>query len=63
MASALNRLKEQVNCIQHLCLTDPRDDKKRIEEAKGGLLHDSYRWIFNNSDFQQWHSAQQSRLL
>ena len=22
-----------------------RDDKKRIEETKGGLLKDSYRWI------------------
>ena len=38
---ALN--KEDQECIQHLRLTDPRDDKKRIEETKGGLLEDSYR--------------------
>lgn len=63
MASALNRLKEQVKCIRDLCLTDPRDDKKRIEEAKGGLLQDSYRWILENTDFQQWRRGQQSRLL
>jgi hypothetical protein len=50
-------------CIQHLRLTDPRDDKMRIEEAKGGLLEDSYLWILGNSDFQQWRNDQQSRLL
>ena len=34
--------KEDQACIQHLRLTDPRDDKKRIKETKGGLLKDSY---------------------
>src|SRR5436190_18803003 len=55
--------KEDHECIQHLRVTDPRDDKKRIEETKGGLLEDSYRWILKNSDFQQWRNDQQSRLL
>ena len=55
--------KEAKECIQHLRLTDPRDDKKRIEETKGGLLEDSYYWIFENSDFQQWRNDQQNRLL
>lgn len=50
-------------CIQHLRLTDPRDDKKRIEETKGGLLDDSYRWILQSPDFQQWRNGQGSRLL
>jgi hypothetical protein len=66
-ASALARLKDEFDkmqkCIQELHLTDPRDDKKRIEDTKGGLLEDSYRWILENSDFRQWCSAQQSRLL
>jgi len=43
--------KEHKECIQHLRFTDPRDDKKRIEETKGGLLEDSYYWILENSDF------------
>src|SRR5205809_2763132 len=43
--------------------TDPRDDKKRIEETKGGLFQDSYRWILDNVDFQRWYHDQQSRLL
>jgi hypothetical protein len=55
--------KKDQECLQHLRLTDPRDDKKRIEETKGGLLKDSYGWIFENSDFQRWHNDQQSRLL
>ncbi|KAH7418702.1 hypothetical protein BKA64DRAFT_691198 [Cadophora sp. MPI-SDFR-AT-0126] len=34
-------------------LTDPREDKKRIEDTKGGLLRDSYRWILEHPNFQQ----------
>jgi len=43
--------------------TDPRDDKKRIEETKGGLFQNSYRWILDNVDFQRWYHDLQSRLL
>ena len=45
--------------------TDPRDDKTRIEQTKGGLFKDSYRWILKNDDFQRWRHGddQQSRLL
>jgi hypothetical protein len=50
-------------CLQDLRLTDPRDDKKRIEDMKGGLLEDAYRWILQNSDFQQWRDNQKSCLL
>ena len=46
---AFKRLREEINkdkedreCIQHLRLTDPRDNKKRIKETKGRLLEDSY---------------------
>ena len=54
---------EDKDCLQHLRLTDPRHDKKRIEQTKGGLLQDSYRWILDNDDFRQWHRDKQSRLL
>jgi hypothetical protein len=43
--------------------TDPSDDKKRIEETKGGLLADSYRWVLDNATFQQWQRNPHSRLL
>jgi DNA replication protein DnaC len=38
---ALN--KEDQECIQHLRLTNPRDNKERIQKIKGRLLEDSYR--------------------
>ncbi|USP75766.1 uncharacterized protein yc1106_03040 [Curvularia clavata] len=66
-AGAFDRLKREMykleQCIQDIRQTDPCDDKKRIEETKGGLLADSYRWIFNNTTFIQWHDDQNSRLL
>jgi hypothetical protein len=65
--SAFKRLMDEVHklerCTQDIRLTDPRDDKKRIEESKGGLLADSYRWVLNNTAFRQWHDDQPSRLL
>jgi hypothetical protein len=64
---AFRRLMEESNvltrCLRDLRLSDPRDDKKRIEDTKGGLLYGSYRWIFDNSSFQQWRDDSQSRLL
>lgn len=46
----MNKLEK---CIQDLRLTGPCDDKKRIEDTKGGLIEDSYHWILQNRDFQQ----------
>jgi hypothetical protein len=67
MAAAFKRLMDEIDkrdkCIQDLRLTDPRDDKKRIEETKDKLLEGSYRWILEDSDFQQWRDHPQSRLL
>ncbi|KIW10920.1 hypothetical protein PV08_10219 [Exophiala spinifera] len=46
IASAFKRLDEEIDkvekCIQELRPTDPHDDKKRIEDTKGGLLEDSF---------------------
>ncbi|MCJ1280176.1 hypothetical protein MMC21_008003 [Puttea exsequens] len=50
-------------CLQHLRSTDPRDDKTRIEQTKGGLLSDSYRWIFGNADYRRWRDGGQGSLL
>jgi len=49
--------------LEDLRTTDPRHDKTRIEQAKGGLLADSYRWVLNNVDFRRWRDDGQSRLL
>lgn len=55
--------KEDQKCLTALHTTDPRDDKKRIEETKGGLLKESYDWILENPSFLQWDISQQSQLL
>jgi len=76
---AFRRLKEEIkflieveqnppdpqtrSCLQDLRITDPREDKKRIEDTNGGLLRDSYRWILEHPDFQQWRDDKQSRIL
>ncbi|RYO77637.1 hypothetical protein DL764_010199 [Monosporascus ibericus] len=51
------------NCLSDLRSTDPRHDKKRIEQTKGGLLRDSYRWILTYDDFLRWRDDPESRLL
>ena len=52
--------KEDKECVRDLRLTNPRIDKKRIEDTKGGLLEDSYHWILEHPDFQQWRDDHQS---
>ncbi|KAL5373504.1 hypothetical protein DPSP01_012633 [Paraphaeosphaeria sporulosa] len=67
VVGAFERLRGEINklekCIQDLRQTDPRDDKKRIEDTKGGLLADSYRWVLGNTTFRQWQEDQHSHLL
>ncbi|EHK48808.1 hypothetical protein TRIATDRAFT_10225, partial [Trichoderma atroviride IMI 206040] len=57
------RTQEDQQCLRDLFITDPRDDKTRIEETKGGLFEDSYRWILENPTYQEWHKGDQNRLL
>ena len=68
--NAIRRLEKEIDdaskvkqCLRDLRVTDPQADKIRIEETKGGLLLDSYRWILEHREFRQWQNDQQSRLL
>jgi hypothetical protein len=67
IGAAFKRLLDEVNklekCLQDLHLTDPRDDRKRIEDTKGGLLKDSYYWVLQSPSFQQWYNIPRSQLL
>ncbi|OBS17520.1 hypothetical protein FPOA_12012 [Fusarium poae] len=54
---------EAKQCLKDLRETDPRDDKTRIQETKGGLLRDSYLWILDNNEFRQWRDEPQRQLL
>ncbi|WQF90411.1 Putative quinoprotein alcohol dehydrogenase-like superfamily [Colletotrichum destructivum] len=49
--------------LADLRVTNPRHDKKRIQDTKGGLLKDSYVWVLDNPDFCQWRDDQDQRLL
>jgi WD40 repeat protein len=67
---SIRRLRKEIEsaskdkeCLQHLFKSDPRMDKRRIEEAKGGLLTESYHWVLEHRNFKQWYSDQQTRLL
>ncbi|KAM6504757.1 hypothetical protein FSOLCH5_015252 [Fusarium solani] len=51
------------DCLKDLYLTDPRIDKSRIKNDKGGLLEGSYKWILDHDDFRRWRDDDQSRLL
>ncbi|KAK4075003.1 uncharacterized protein Triagg1_4667 [Trichoderma aggressivum f. europaeum] len=55
--------KEDQQCLRDLRLSDPSDDKKRIEQTKGGLLQESYTWVLSNLEYQQWRDSEDSRLL
>lgn len=63
MQSKTQMTREDQQCMKDLRLTDPSADKKRIEQTKGGLLHDANSWILNNSDYQQWRNNEESRVL
>ncbi|RAL02210.1 Pfs, NACHT and WD domain protein [Aspergillus ibericus CBS 121593] len=43
--------------------TDPELDKKRIQEEKGGLLRDSYRWVLDHDDFKDWRYTAGNQFL
>jgi hypothetical protein len=64
---AFRRLRDEIRkreeCLRDLRPSNPRDDKKRIVDTKGGLLKGSYRWVLDNSSFRQWHDDPQSQLL
>ncbi|KAK4905785.1 hypothetical protein LTR49_024960 [Elasticomyces elasticus] len=66
-AQAHKRLLEPVHkrekCVRDLRLSNPYDDKKRIEHTKGGLLVDAYDWILGHSQAVQRRESGQRRVL
>ncbi|KAL5091219.1 hypothetical protein Trisim1_003192 [Trichoderma cf. simile WF8] len=57
------KTQEDQQCLRDLRITDPRADRTRIENTKGGLLQESYRWILDNSQFHAWRNNDDNRLL
>jgi hypothetical protein len=54
---------EQQRCLRDLRVTDPRDDRARIEDDKDTLLRDCYAWVLDDDSFQRWRTQDESRLL
>ena len=50
-------------CLRDLRVTDPREDRARIEGDKDRLLRDCYAWILDDASFQRWRTQGESRLL
>lgn len=58
----LVRSSRKCHCIETLTLVDPKNDKKRIEKTKGGLLRDCYCWVLENGKYERWLSGESPRL-
>lgn len=50
-------------CLRDLCIINPETHKRRLEETKGGLIGDSYRWILDHDDFRKFRGDPDRRLL
>jgi hypothetical protein len=50
-------------CLRDLRVTDPLEDRERIEGDKDTLLRDCYAWILGDDSFQRWRTQSESRLL
>jgi hypothetical protein len=50
-------------CLKNLCVTDPEQDKKRIENEKDPLRRDCYTWILEDKDLRDWQDGRDSQLL
>ena len=50
-------------CLEDLRLSEPRDDKRRIKDTKGGLFRGASNWILDHDDFQRWRDDDEARLL
>lgn len=66
-AEAMKRVTDEVDkqnkCVQDLRSSNPRDDKTRIQQTKGGLLTDAYRWVLDNDIFKRWQQNSESQVL
>ena len=49
--------------VEKLRSTDPRDDKARIEELKGGLLEGACQWVLQAPEFISWRDDRESQML
>lgn len=49
--------------LHDICETDPRNEKIRIEQSKGGVLGQCYNWVFQCPELQERQENRDTRLL
>ncbi|KAL2816277.1 hypothetical protein BJX63DRAFT_387804 [Aspergillus granulosus] len=54
---------EDRSCLRDLQFTNPDDNRRRIEETKGGFFKGSFRWILDNAEYREWYNHQHSQIL
>lgn len=54
------KIAQDYYCLGELRFVDPRFEKERIEAAKGGLVADTYRWVLESLDLDQWRRLPES---
>ncbi|OPB43187.1 hypothetical protein A0O28_0088230 [Trichoderma guizhouense] len=55
--------EKEEQCLKDLRVTDPRDDKSRIEDTNGGLLQGAYGWAIKHGDFIAWRDDTTNHML
>ncbi|KAI9898663.1 hypothetical protein N3K66_007023 [Trichothecium roseum] len=55
--------EQEVQCLRHLLLSDPRHDKVRIKDMKGGLFDGASSWIFHHEQYLRWRQHDDTKLL
>lgn len=55
--------EKEEQCLKDLRVTDPRDDKSRIEDTNGGLLQGAYGWAIKHGDFIAWRDENANHML
>lgn len=62
ITNILQKDERYTKCLEDLSSPDPPNYKTHIEETKGGLLQEAYRWMFVNPKFRQWRGDEDSLL-
>jgi hypothetical protein len=54
---------DENRCLHDLRITDPKEDKIRLEDSNDKRLKECYSWLFADAKFRNWHTHDESRLL
>lgn len=56
LTSGLASSNDDKKFLRDISKTNPVDDKQRIQTVKGPLLHESFRWVLDHENFNNWRT-------